>query len=107
MYEGSRTRRAAKYSSLLDKGLSKPRRHVYAYDDEKRTKEVATYDAPGALKKRLLYSLYEKGNDAGVKELNADGSPKPAGIRWFDEKAGLRTVSGTPTAEFVYDARGN
>jgi hypothetical protein len=84
-----------------------PGRVVYTYDDEKRTKEAATYDARGALKKRLLYSLDEKGNDAGMKELNADGSPKPAGIRWFDEKATLRTVSGTPTAEFVYDARGN
>ena len=84
-----------------------PGRVVYTYDDEKRTKEVATYDERGTLKKRMLHSLDEKGNDAGAKELNADGSPKAAEMRLYDENAGLRTVTGTTSAEFVYDARGN
>ena len=84
-----------------------PGKVVYTYDDEKRTKEVATFDGRGALKKRLLYALDEKGNDAGVKELNADGSPRAAEIRWYDKNALPRTVSGTPTVELAYDARGN
>ena len=84
-----------------------PGRVVYTYDDEKRTKEVATYDERGTLKKRLLHSLDEKGNDAGATELNADGSVKSRQIHWFDKNVLLRTVSGTTSAEHVHDAQGN
>lgn len=84
-----------------------PGRVVYTYDDEKRTKEVATYDERGTLKSRLLYSSDEKGNDAGVMELNADGSPRSKEISWYDKSVLLRTMSGVPSTEFAYDARGN
>ena len=83
-----------------------PGRVVYTYDDEKRTREVATYDERGTLKRRMLYSLDEKGNDAGATELNADGSVKPRELR-YEMDGRLHTVSGTPTAEYVRDAQGN
>lgn len=84
-----------------------PGRVVYAYDDEKGTKEVINYDENGALKKRFLYASDGKGNEAGVRELNADGSLKVTEIHWYDNRVLRRTLRGVPDAEFVYDARGN
>jgi hypothetical protein len=84
-----------------------PGKVAYTYDDEKRMKEVATYDERGTLKSRLVYFTDEKGNDAGVLELNADGSFKSRAIQWYEQNVLLRTLSGAPSVEFVYDARGN
>jgi hypothetical protein len=84
-----------------------PGRVVYVYDDEKGTKDVATYDENGALRKRYLYASDGKGNEAGVRELNADGSLKVTEIHWYDNRVLRRTLRGVPDAEFVYDARGN
>ncbi|MBV9926014.1 MAG: hypothetical protein JOZ96_13430 [Acidobacteria bacterium] len=84
-----------------------PGRVVYTYDDEKGTKEVATYDARGALKQRLLYGPEGKGDDAGAVELNADGSVKNRELRWYDKGGQPRTLSGAPSAEFAYDEQGN
>lgn len=84
-----------------------PGKVVYTYDDEKGTKEAATYDASGVLKKRLRYSLDENGNEAGATELNPDGSAGVTEIRWYDRNVLLRAVEGTTSAEFVRDARGN
>lgn len=93
--------------NLRSSHAPEPGRVVYTYDDEKGTKEVATYDERGTLKKRLLHSSDGRGNEAGVNELNADGSVKSAEIHWYDKSALLGTVKGTPSNEFVYDARGN
>jgi hypothetical protein len=84
-----------------------PGRVVYTYDDEKGSKEVASYDARGALKRRLRQDTDGKGNDAGVTELNADGSVKSQEIRWYDKSELVRTASGAPSVEFAYDAQGN
>ena len=84
-----------------------PGRVVYTCDDERRTKEVATYDGRGALKRRLRYSLDEAAAGTGAVELNADGSPKSREIRWYDGDVLLRALSGTTSAEFAYDAQGN
>jgi len=84
-----------------------PGRVVYTYDDGRRTKEVARYDEHGVLKQRLVYATDEKGNDAGVFELNADGSPKSTELRRYEKSVLLGTLSGVPAVEFVYDARGN
>jgi hypothetical protein len=48
-----------------------------------------------------------KGNDAGVTELNGDGSIKSREIHWYDQNVLRRTLSGVPSVEFVYDAQGN
>lgn len=93
--------------SLRASHAPEPGRVVYVYDDEKGTKDVINYDEGGALTKRFLYASDGKGNEAGVVELNADGSPKAREIHWYDNKVLLRTLSGVPDAEFVYDARGN
>lgn len=84
-----------------------PGRVVYAYDDERRTKEVATYDGRGGLKRRLRYSLDEAESGTGAVELNADGSPGAREIRWYDGDVLLRAASGTTSAEFAHDAQGN
>jgi hypothetical protein len=84
-----------------------PGRVVYVYDDEKRTKEVAIYDERGTLKSRLAYASAEKGNDAVVTELNPDGSVKSREVHWYEKNVRRRTLNGTPSVEFVYDARGN
>ena len=93
--------------NLRSSHAPEPGRVVYTYDDEKRTKVVATYDERGALKHRLLHSSDEKGNDAGVAELDADGSVKSTVIYWYDKMVLLGTMRGTPSNEFVYDAQGN
>ena len=84
-----------------------PGRVVYVYDDEKRSKEVITYDENGVLKRRLLYATDGRGNDANVVELNADGSPKVTELHWYENRVLRRTVRGVTDTEFVYDARGN
>jgi hypothetical protein len=84
-----------------------PGRVVYTYDDERRTKEVATYDEHGTPKSRLVYASDERGDDAGVTELNADGSVKSREIHWYDGNVRRRTLRGVPSVEFVRDAQGN
>ena len=101
------TREFNAVANLRASHAPEPGRVVYTYDDEKGTKEVATYDERGTLKSRLLYSLDEKWNGAGATELNADGSVKNKEIRWYDKDVLVGTLSGTPTAEFAYDERGN
>lgn len=85
----------------------RPGRVVYTFDDERQTKEVARYDEHGVLKQRLVYSTDARGNEAGVVELNYDGTPKPVELRRYEKGALLGTLSGVPAVEFVYDARGN
>jgi hypothetical protein len=92
---------------LISSHAPEPGKVVYTYDDEKGTKEVATYDVRGALKRRLRYSLDEKANAGGATELNADGSVKSKEIHWYDKNVLLRTLRGMPAAEFAYDERGN
>lgn len=101
------TREFNAVAELRPSHAPEPGRVVYTYDDEKGTKEAAAYDERGTLKSRLLYSLDEKWNGAGAKELNADGSVKIKEIRWYDKSVLVGTLSGTPTAEFAYDERGN
>ena len=49
---------------------------VYTYDDEKRTKEVATYQVDGTLKEKVVYAYDERKNEIGLTVFNADGSLK-------------------------------
>ena len=53
-----------------------PGKVVYTYDDEKRTKEVATYEVDGRLKDKFVYAYDERNNEVGLKVFNADGSLK-------------------------------
>ena len=53
-----------------------PGKVVYTYDDEKKTKEVATYNLDGTLKEKILYAYDERNNEVGLTVFNADGSPK-------------------------------
>jgi hypothetical protein len=84
-----------------------PGRVVYVYDDEKRTREVVTYDERGSLKSRLVHAFDEQGSDLGVNAFNADGSPKPQEIQWYEGNTRTRTLSGTASVKYVFDAQGN
>ena len=53
-----------------------PGKVVYTYDDDKRTKEVATYEVDGTLKEKVAYTYDERKNEVGRTAFNADGSPK-------------------------------
>ena len=53
-----------------------PGKVVYTYDDDKRTKEVATYDVDGTLKGKVAYAYDEQKNEVGRTVFNADGSLK-------------------------------
>ena len=62
--------------ALLTSHGPEPGKVVYTYDDDKRTKEVATYDVDGTLKAKITYAYDERENEVGLKQLNADGSLK-------------------------------
>lgn len=49
---------------------------TYTYDDDKRTREVATYAVDGTLKEKTVYAYDERKNEIGVTTFNADGSLK-------------------------------
>lgn len=53
-----------------------PGKVVYTYDDDKRTKEAATYDTDGTLKEKVAYAYDERKNEVGLTTFNADGSIK-------------------------------
>jgi hypothetical protein len=53
-----------------------PGKMVYTYDDEKRTKEVATYKVDGTLQEKLAYAYDERKNEIGATVFNVDGSLK-------------------------------
>jgi hypothetical protein len=84
-----------------------PGKVVYAYDDDKRTKEVVYYNEDGSLKNRLVYAFDAKGNDAGTRTFNADGTPQNIEIHWYDNGKLLRTLGGTRSVKHEYDSHGN
>jgi hypothetical protein len=84
-----------------------PGKIVYRYDDEKRTKDVSTYDDAGALKGRLIYAYDEKGSEIKKTEFNPDGSPKYQEIMWYEKSRLLRRVRGDSSIRIEYDANGN
>jgi YD repeat-containing protein len=53
-----------------------PGKVIYTYDDDKRTKEVATYKADGTLKEKVAYAYDERKNEVGLTTFNADGALK-------------------------------
>ncbi len=54
-----------------------PGKVVYTYDDEKRTKEVATYKVDGTLQGKVTYAYDERNNEIGLIIIsNADGPHK-------------------------------
>ena len=53
-----------------------PGKLIYSYDDDKRTKEVATYNVDGTLKEKVVYAYDEQKNEVGQRWLNVDGSLK-------------------------------
>ncbi len=53
-----------------------PGKVVYTYDDDKRTKEAATYDMDGTLKGKIVYAYDERKNEIGLTVFNTDGSTK-------------------------------
>ena len=53
---------------------------IYTYDDDKRTKEVATYEVDGTLKGKIAYAYDERQNEVGQTAFNADGSLKNGDI---------------------------
>lgn len=61
-----------------------PGKVVYTYDDEKRSKEVATYDASGVLKRKVVYAYDERKNEVGLTMFNGDGSPETGAIQSID-----------------------
>jgi hypothetical protein len=90
-----------------------PEKIVYTYDDEKRTKGVASYEPDGSLKERVIYTYDEKGNEIGKAMFKADGSPNDPSISFYDDdidEPGRRvidSITGKTLTEFEYDSRGN
>lgn len=84
-----------------------PGKITYSYDDERRTKEVITYDADGVLKGKVIYFYDERRNEIKRLEFDADGSPKDEEIRWYDNQKLLRSFRGKNSARFEYDSHGN
>ena len=54
----------------------RPGKLVYTYDDDKRTKEVATYALDGTLKEKIVYAYDERQNEIGWTAFDASGSPR-------------------------------
>jgi hypothetical protein len=89
-----------------------PGKVVYTYDDEKRTKEVATYEVNGTLKGKVVYTYDERGNEIGLTMFNGDGSPKNLEIQFYDNvhkpgSAFRGTLSGRSLMNIEYDSYGN
>jgi len=61
-----------------------PGKVVYTYDDDKRTKEVATYGVDGTLKGKVAYAYDEQKNEVGRTAFKAVGSPKNGESQLFD-----------------------
>ena len=53
-----------------------PGKVVYTYDDDKRTKEVATYEVDGMLKQKVVHAYDERKNEVGLTTFSADSSRK-------------------------------
>ena len=58
-----------------------PGKVVYTYDDEKRTKEVATYGVDGTLKGKVTHAYDERNNEIGLKIFNAYGPQETSETR--------------------------
>lgn len=88
-----------------------PGKVVYTYDDEKRTKEVATYSPDGTLKGKVAYAYDERGNEIGLTMFNGDGSPKNLEIQFYDARQTgsppRGTLSGRSLMKIEYDSHGN
>jgi len=84
-----------------------PGKVVTIFDDEKRTREVASYGVDGALKERTVYSSDDKGNQVGLSQYKADGTLKETVISSYDKGKLVGTLSGTALNEYEYDSHGN
>lgn len=89
-----------------------PGKVIYTYDDEKRTKEEATYNPYGVLKHKIAYTFDERGNEVGQMMFNGDGSPKDLEIQFYDNihepgSPFRGTLSGKSLIEIEYDSHGN
>lgn len=84
-----------------------PGRVVFTYDDDKGTKEEATYDAEGALERKVVTGLDGKGNEIARSEFAADGSRKYSQLQWYDKDKLVRTVDGESSTKVGYDEQGN
>ena len=58
-----------------------PGKVVYTYDDEKRTKEIATYGVDGTLKGKVTHAYDERNNEIGLKIFNANGPQETSEAR--------------------------
>ena len=89
-----------------------PGKVAYTYDDEKRTKEVATYEVNGTLKGKVAYTFDERGNEIGLTMFNGDGSRKNLEVQFYDDihepgSAFRGTISGRSLMNIEYDSHGN
>ena len=85
---------------------------IYTYDDEKGTKEVATYEVNGTLKGKIVYTYDKRGNEIGLTVFNGDGSPKSSEIQFYDNihepgSAFRGTLRGQSLMNIEYDSHGN
>jgi hypothetical protein len=89
-----------------------PGKVIYTYDDEKRTKEVASYNPDGSLKERIVYTYDDKWNQIGRAAFESDGTPNYTELQFYEDinDAGSRflgKLSGKSQVEFEYDSHGN
>jgi len=89
-------------SNMITSHAPVPGKVLYAYDDEKRTREVATYSADGQLSSSILYTYDEKGNQIADASSKPDGSSDDKVIQFSTGR-----LSGRPIIRFDYDEHGN
>lgn len=89
-----------------------PGKMVYTYNDEERTKEVATYGPEGSLKNRIVYTYDERGTQIGRAMFKADGSLDEPVLQFYDnvhEPDGKfrGSLRGKSLFKVEYDSHGN
>ena len=89
-----------------------PGKVIYAYDDTKRTKEVATYKPDGTLVERIIYTYDSRDNEIEYAMFKGDDSPNFSQIQFYDNTSAsgvklLGSLSGKSVKEYEYDSHDN
>jgi hypothetical protein len=102
------------YSSLSDKSLAKPRRHVYVLDGAGRPVEYTVYDSDGGASSRFTYAYDAAGNKTEEAFYSWQGQRTGKLVYTHDARGHVLTQTSYNADDAVswknvnvYDARGN
>ena len=101
------------YSSLVDKSLSKPRRHVYALDGAGRMVEYTVYESDGSAGSRFTYAYDAAGNKTEEAFYSWQGVLRGRLVYAYDARGNVLTQTSYDAGDAVswkdvnvYDAEG-